>query len=449
MRFYYRCRTREVNMERQPAVVEYVGVKAPRFSFTRLGKALAFWVISVSLAVGVLEACAYLVIQVSDSFLRESIRRRATIYADQTSQVAAMLNTSVAERELLDRELGWMYRPGFRSATDHLNASGLRSLREYAPSAPAGRIRVAAFGDSFVYGNEVPDDSAWTAQVEGMDSAVEVLNYGVGGYGLDQAFLRYLREGGKYHPQLVVIGFVPDDLARLVNVYRRFIFSMDLPLIKPRFVLTSRGTLQLLAEHVPDAQGYRAYIEEPSRVRDLGKLDHWYEPLIYDNPLYDWSATVRVFSNAWVRLGRRVWDANRMVADDRFNERSEAFRIQVTLMEAFAKAVSERGAQSLVVFFPDRPSATRAVAGEAPVYAPLVRVLQSKGISTLDLAPEFANAAGNKRPDDWFMPGGHYSDAGNRVAARTILRAVRQFNREQAVGAGITTRGASPSRTAL
>ena len=388
-------------------------------------KKLAFWVISVPLAIGVMEACAYLVIQLSDSFLREPIRRRAAIYAEQTSRVTALLNAS-AGREMLDRELGWLYRPGFRSATDHLNAAGLRSLREYAPSIPVGHVRVAAFGDSFVYGNEVPDSSTWTAQVERMDSAVEVLNYGVGGYGLDQAFLRYLRVGEKYHPQLVVIGFVPDDLPRLVNVYRRFMSSSEWPLIKPRFVMGSDGALQLRAEHVPDAEGYRAYVEQPSRVRDLGRLDFWYEPLIYDNPLYDWSATVRVFSSAWARVRRRTWDTNRLVIDNQYNVKSEAFRIQVALMEAFAKAVSERGARSLVVFFPDKPSAIRAVAGEAPVYAPLVRILRSKGISTLDLAPEFASETGEKRPDDWFMPGGHYSNSGNRIAARAILRAVRQ-----------------------
>ena len=391
-------------------------------------KKLAFWVISLSLALAMLEASAYLVIQLSDSFLRDSIRRRAAIYAEQTSRVVAMLNSPVAEREMLDRELGWLYRPGFHSATDHLNAAGLRSLREYSPGVPTGHLRLAAFGDSFVYGNEVPDSSTWPAQIERMDSAVEVLNYGVGGYGLDQAFLRYLREGEKYHPQLVVIGFVPDDLPRLVNVYRRFISSHELPLIKPRFVLGSGGALQLRAEHVPGPEGYRAYVEQPSRVRDLGKLDYWYEPLIYENPLYDWSATVRVFSNAWAKLRRRAWDPNRLVADDQYNVESEAFRIQVSLMETFAKAVSERGARPLVVFFPDKPSAIRSLAGKATVYAPLVRILQSKGISTLDLAPEFAKETAEKRPDDWFMPGGHFSDAGNRVAARAILRTVRQWN---------------------
>lgn len=398
-------------------------------------KKLAFWVISVSLAIGVLEACAYLVIQISDSFLRDSIRRRTAIYAEQTSRVVTLMNAS-AGRDPNSRSITSLYRPGFRSATDHLNAAGLRSLREYSPSVPVGHVRVAAFGDSFVYGNEVPDSSTWTAQVERMDSAVEVLNYGVGGYGLDQAFLRYLRDGEKYHPQLVVIGFVPDDLGRVVNVYRRFMASNEWPLIKPRFVLGSGGALQLRAEHVPDAEGYRAYVEQPSRVRDLGQLDYYYEPLIYENPLYDWSATVRVLSNAWVRLRRRAWDSNRLVADNQYNVESEAFRIQVALMEAFANAVSERGARSLVVFFPDKPSAMRAVAGDAPVYAPLVRILRSKGISTLDLAPEFANDAGGKQAGDWFMPGGHYSNSGNSIAARAILRAVRQRSSASRTGPG-------------
>jgi hypothetical protein len=72
-------------------------------------KELAFWVIFAALAKGALEACAYLVIQVSDSFLHDLIRRRAAIYAEQTSQVTAMLaelTTSGAEREMLDRDPG-------------------------------------------------------------------------------------------------------------------------------------------------------------------------------------------------------------------------------------------------------------------------------------------------------------------------------------------------------
>ena len=93
-----------------------------------------------------------------------------------------------------------------------------------APSPRRGLCVSLLFGDSFVYGNEVSDDDAWCAVLEASSDALEVLNYGVGGYGLDQAFLRFQREGMALHPDVVLIGFTPDDLGRVVNVYRRFIF---------------------------------------------------------------------------------------------------------------------------------------------------------------------------------------------------------------------------------
>jgi len=70
--------------------------------------------------------------------------------------------------------------------------------------------------------------------LEARTDALNVLNYGIGGYGFDQAFLRFQREGIALRPDVVLIGFAPDDLGRLVNVYRRFISSRELPLAKPR-----------------------------------------------------------------------------------------------------------------------------------------------------------------------------------------------------------------------
>ena len=47
------------------------------------------------------------------------------------------------------------------------------------------------------------------------------------GYGGDQAYLRYLFEGQRFAPRLVVMGCVPDDINRAVNAYRRFLSPVD------------------------------------------------------------------------------------------------------------------------------------------------------------------------------------------------------------------------------
>ena len=49
-----------------------------------------------------------------------------------------------------------------------------------------------------------------------------MLNFGVGGYGLDQALLRFSAESAAFHPQVVLIGVIADDVLRGVNVFGRF-----------------------------------------------------------------------------------------------------------------------------------------------------------------------------------------------------------------------------------
>ena len=82
--------------------------------------------------------------------------------------------------------------------------------------------------------------------MESEDPEVEVLNYGVGGYGIDRAYLRYLSEGAELHPRVVMMGFTTDDIGRVVNVYRGFIDSRSSVLFKPRFLIDARNELTLL-----------------------------------------------------------------------------------------------------------------------------------------------------------------------------------------------------------
>jgi len=73
------------------------------------------------------------------------------------------------------------------------STEGLRSPRtniSFAARRP--RHRVALVGDSFTFGMEVPYEDTWGAQLErALAGDVQVLNFGVDGYGVDQAYLRY------------------------------------------------------------------------------------------------------------------------------------------------------------------------------------------------------------------------------------------------------------------
>lgn len=116
---------------------------------------------------------------------------------------------------------GWSIKPnGVQPPVYRANAQGIRADREFALTPPRGVTRIAAFGDSFTHGDGVTNQEMWTAVLEAALPGTEVLNFGVGAYGLDQAYLRYRLEGARFRSALVLIGLMTESPRRHVNVYR-------------------------------------------------------------------------------------------------------------------------------------------------------------------------------------------------------------------------------------
>jgi len=394
------------------------GSAATTMTFNR--QRALFVTLGVAFVLTATEGLCRLAIRLSRPLLAEEIRTTSDIFHEQSDKIQLLLDSTHTYRVVLDSILGWRYRPGYRDSADAINSQGLRSPREYEPEPPARVLRVAAFGDSFVYGNEVADSASWPALIEQLFPRIEVLNYGVGGYGVDQAYLRFCAEGVALSPRIVIIGFVSDDLGRVVNVYRRFISNREVPLVKPRFSLDAGGRLVLLPNPLPHASDYERYLRVPQDVVELGAHDYWYRPAVYRNPAYDYSATVRLFTELWLRISARYFAPDRLFRDGAINPSSTAFRIQTTLFEEFAAAVRAAGARPLVVLLPDRESVVAAQQGRQTTFAPLARELERRKIEYVDLTAAFREAQGDAAK--WFMSGGHYSPAGNRIVAQMLGR---------------------------
>lgn len=373
--------------------------------------------IATLIVAAVLEGLSWVALIASRPLLDDDIRTTRDIFREQQVLIRRLIAPDESRLLAIDSVLGWRYKAGHVDRTNETNGQGVRSRRMYAPRPPSGGVRVAAFGDSFVYGNEVANAHCWSTVLEDLDPRLEILNYGVGGYGVDQAYLRFLLEGDRLAPAVVVIGFSPVDLGRVVNVYRRFASNREVPLVKPRYALGAESRLNLLPTPVRDAAGYARYLAHPGLVRELGRHDYWYEPAVYENALHDLSATVRLFTGLWVRVRRRYVDRERLVRDDVFNRESTAFRIQVAIFVQFASDVRARGAVPLVVIFPDLESVLRRGTGRPPVYAPLLDELRTRRMDYVDLAEAFLAAPPSRKTEDWFMPGGHYTPSANRVVA--------------------------------
>jgi len=377
------------------------------------------------IALSVMEATSYVGLRLAPRVLQQRIRRTPDIFAEQSEKLRQLLDTTAKHREVLDSALGWRYRPGFQKGGDEISAQGLRSDRLYASAPPAGIVRVAAFGDSYVYGTEVDNADAWPTLLERLAPGIEVMNYGVGGYGVDQAYLRYIDEGARLRPHVVVIGFAPVDLPRVVNRYRRFLDDREIALTKPRFVVGSTGALSLVPNPLPSRRDYTRLIANPELALAMSDSDQWFEPAVYKNPLYDWSSTVRLLSALWVKVHRRYVGDERVLRGRLMNTRSPAFRIQMALFEEFASRVQRDGAIPIVAILPDHDAIVEAARGEPRPFSPMLDALRARGIDYVDLTDGFLAAGDIGRAGSWFMPGGHYSSSGNTVVARQLAKEIR------------------------
>jgi hypothetical protein len=160
---------------------------------------------------------------------------------------------------------GWTLKPGlhdvlFRGKLVNSNSNGLRGRAEVAYAKPPGITRIVVLGDSFTFGEEVSDDETYAHALQELVPNSEVLNLGIHGYGHDQMLLYLQEEGIKYHPDIVLLGFMPDDMERNILSFRDY--------AKPRFAMTD-GRLELASGPVPRPEEALAQEAWRSKFLDL------------------------------------------------------------------------------------------------------------------------------------------------------------------------------------
>jgi hypothetical protein len=160
---------------------------------------------------------------------------------------------------------GWTLKPNlrdapFRGTLVNSNARGIRGAQEIPYEKRPGLTRIVVLGDSFTFGEEVGDDETYAHRLQTLIPSAEVLNLGVHGYGHDQMLLYLKEEGLKYHPDLVLLGFMPDDMERNVLTFRDY--------AKPHFAVRE-GRLELTTGPIPRPEETVASEAWRSRFVDL------------------------------------------------------------------------------------------------------------------------------------------------------------------------------------
>ena len=318
-----------------------------------------------------------------------------------------------------DPELGWTWLPSTASADGlaRINALGARGPSEYGTTVAPGKRRILFFGDSFTFCDEVPDDAAFEWIIEKLDPRYEALNFGVSGYGTDQALLRYRKVGKGLGAEVVVIGYLLENVGRNVNRYRPLWYpSSGFSNTKPRFVLDPAGTLELLPQPYGTREELRESILDGSVIEDIAEHEYWLgRPRVPTGRL---SAFARIGAGY---LAYKARSPERLLSDSE----GEPFRVTVALLERFQREALEDGARwAPILLFATKEDLRDHASGRKPYWKEFVAELERRGLAVIDvidpLAERARELAAEKSAASLFF-GGHLSKVGNAVVAHEIL----------------------------
>ena len=337
----------------------------------------------------------------------------SALTGNQKILLKRFLQTGRGAHVAQDSTLGWI--PLAES-----NSAGMRDDREYEPDPPPHVLRIAAFGDSFTYGEDVALHETWEKRLTELAPSIEVLNYGVGAYGLDQAYLRYLQAGTHYKPQLVFIGYMSENIARNVNVFRPFYSRSyaDVIFTKPRFIVKN-GNLRLLKNPVATLKDHEHFLlHDSATLATLGESDFHYQANYSRGPL-DFLATVRLAKLVWYVMENKrhsIFDRDGM-----YDTRSEAYEVTVKIFDAFYSKALENGAFPVILVFPDLNDQQRSRQKKDRRYAPLLSYFAAKRYRFIDMLTALEPEEPKHTIAELTRASGHYSPLGNRIIANYIL----------------------------
>jgi hypothetical protein len=187
------------------------------------------------------------------------------------SELDSKPDIAVAEKRhtRFDPLLGWQHIEGFSDPNFYGEGRALtitdRGFRFSPQKSTSPQSRVICSGDSFTLGYGVSDADAWCAQLHSLSGGVlETINMGQGGYGIDQAYLWYMRDGNNLDHDIHLFAFITHD-------FRRFEMSSFLGYAKPTLSFTKDGSP--FANNTPLTEAASSGRRNSSILQVLSKLE--------------------------------------------------------------------------------------------------------------------------------------------------------------------------------
>ena len=313
--------------------------------------------------------------------------------------------------------------PGVFDVTISTNPQRFRGPKNYDPEPAPGVIRIATLGDSFTLGGGANDNEAYPAQLErflqkrlGKGPApisVEVINAGTSGTGTGEQALWYARWVRQFHPRLVVLAVVPNDVD---EDHARNLFTLD---------AAGRASPRP-APHI------RAAARPERLVRRFVNAVPGYQTLAQHSQLL---SLVRITSSDLIARFRKLQDGVDSPEESKYDEwfRTEGLQMLRAEVLWLRERTSESRAKLAVVFVPfpealdsaNSPGSEESRRKAQAITEALRQVCGSNRIPFADVTPLLREQAAKTGGALYYkQPDFHPNAEGYRVIAETVAELI-------------------------
>lgn len=311
-----------------------------------------------------------------------------------------------------------------------------RRFEPYGRARPApGRFEttlVSAFGDSYTECKGA-DAETWEALLAAR-LQTQVVNYGVAGYGPDQALLKFERESRAHPTPIVLFGYMAENVARLVNVYRYAYDTWAAGSLfdtagrphwtptKPRFVVRDEQ-LVLVPNPVSGPADLQRLLSDPAFTRPLAAHDEFGEAYDLERavPTLGFPYVLAFPRVAWQVLRRapRPDPAARLIQD------REVLKLLGLVLDEFVRRSANQGQQGVVVLFGQQPDLEYYAAhGRHARLQPVVDLLRARGHAYVDsvalLAAQRKRISAPAPFSSYYDDSSHHSAYAHQVLAEEL-----------------------------